>query len=94
MVEDNLTARETGIGVSGEYVIFYERQPKDDELPAKKPRSNHSALIQGLKSLGVAAVTSEQVESALATCFPNGTNGHDETAVLRAVFRHLKRSGV
>jgi hypothetical protein len=59
MVEDNLTARETGVGVDGEYVIFYERQATNESLPAKKPRSNHSALIQGLKSLGLAAVTTE-----------------------------------
>ena len=26
MVEDNLKARETGVGVNGEYVIFYERR--------------------------------------------------------------------
>ena len=94
MVEDNQQARETGIGVDGEYVIFYERQQQDDRLPAKKPRLNHSSLIQGLKSLGLAAVTTDQVESALAACFPRGTSGNDETAVLRAVFRHLKRSGV
>lgn len=94
MIEDNLTARETGVTVGGEYVIFYERQPQDDKLPAKRAKHNHSALIQGLKSLGLAAVTTEQIESALATCFPKGTNGNDETAVLRVVFRHLKRSGV
>jgi hypothetical protein len=94
MVEDNLKARETGIGVNGEYVIFYERQPKDDRSATKRPASNHPGLIEGLKSLGLAAVTKEQVESALVACFPRGSDGHDDTAVLKAVFRHLKRSGV
>jgi hypothetical protein len=28
MVEDIIKARETGIGVNGEFVLFYERQPK------------------------------------------------------------------
>ncbi len=93
MVEDNLQVRQTGVGVNGEYVLFYERQPKGDKPTENKRRSNHSALIQGLKSLGLAAVTSEQVESALAVCFPSGTTGQDENTVLRVVFRHMKRSG-
>jgi len=94
MVEDNQKARETGIGVDGEYVIFYERQAREGKQPETNSRSSHPSLIQGLKSLGLSAVTTEQMQSALAACFPKGTNGHDETAVLRAVFRHLKRSGV
>ncbi len=93
MVEDNVKVRETGIGVTGEYVIFYERQPKDDTLPARKPRSSHPALIEGLKSLGLTAITREQVEAALTACFPRGSDSQDETAILRTVFRHLKRSG-
>jgi hypothetical protein len=93
MVEDNVKVRETGIAVSGEYVIFYERQARDAMLPTRKPRSSHPALIEGLKSLGLTAITREQVESALVACFPRGSDGQDETTLLRAVFRHLKRSG-
>ena len=94
MVEDNVQARESGIAVTGDYVLFYERQPTHERPTVKKPRSNHSTLIQGLKALGLAAVTTEQVESALTARFPKGTNGQDETEVLRAIFRHLKCSGV
>jgi len=90
MVEDNLRARETGVGVNGEYVIFYERQPKSE---GKKPRADYSALLSGLGSLGLNGVTTEQLEAALAACFPKGTSGQDEANVLRVVFRHLKRSG-
>lgn len=93
MVEDNLQARQTGIGVNGEYVLFYERQSKSGTSSQPKRKPNHSALIEGLKALGLAAVTPEQVEVALTACFPKGTSGEDESAVLRAVFRHLKRSG-
>lgn len=94
MLEDNLQARESGVGVNGEYVLFYERQTTETKPSSKKPKSNHSALIDGLVALGIGSVTSGQVESALEVCFPNGTTGHDDTAVLRAVFRHLKRSRV
>jgi hypothetical protein len=89
MVEDNLRARETGFGVNGEYVIFYEvRKPTSP----KKGKGNHSMLLDGLRSLGLMAVTVNQVESALAACFPNGTNGQDENTVLKVIFRHLKRT--
>src|ERR1700704_6200756 len=41
MVEDNLRARESGLSVSGEFVIFYERLPKAE---GTKPKANHSTL--------------------------------------------------
>ena len=90
MVEDIIRARETGIGVNGEYVLFYERQPKAE---ASKPRADHTALLEGLAALGMATITPEQVEAALAVCYPKGFTGQDEATVLRAVFRHLKRAG-
>ena len=94
MVEDNLRTRETGVGVNGEYVIFYERQHADSKAEDRKPKANHSVLLEGLRSLGLTAVTAEQVEDALAACFPQGAIDQDEANVLRVVFRHLKRSGV
>lgn len=94
MVEDNLRARESGVTVSGEYVIFYERQPTATQATEKKGKADHSSLIDGLKALGLSTVTNEQVEAAVAACFLNGTTGQDEAHVLRIVFRHLKRSGV
>jgi hypothetical protein len=90
MVEDIIKARETSIGVNGEYVLFYERQPKA-EVKAAKP--DHTALLEGLAALGLSSITAGQVESALAVCFPKGTTGQDEANVLRVVFRHLKRAG-
>jgi hypothetical protein len=94
MVEDNLRARESGVGVNGEYVIFYERQATGTKPSEKKSKTDHSSLIDGLKALGLTTVTTEQLDAALSTCFPQGTSGQDEGAVLRTVFRHLKRSGV
>lgn len=94
MVEDNLRARETGVGVNGEYVIFYERQTATTKPGAKKTKVDYAPLLEGVRRLGIADVTTEQIAVALEACFPKGTGGEDETDVLRAVFRHLKRSGV
>jgi predicted DNA-binding transcriptional regulator AlpA len=90
MVEDNLQARQTGISVNGEYVIFYERQTSKPDSP--KTKTNDSALLDGLKHLGLSGITTAQIESALAATFPNGTDGQAESTVLRTVYRHLKCS--
>lgn len=94
MIEDNLRARESGVTVSGEYVIFYERQPTSTKTEIKKFKNDLAALIEGLKALGIGSANKEQVEAALAACFPEGTSGHDDNVVLKRVFRHLKSSGI
>ena len=91
MAEDNLRARESGIGVNNEYVIFYERLPAGSKCEAKKAQTDVPSLLEGLKKLPIKEVTREQVEQAVAICFPSGTCGQDEEHVLKAVFRHLKR---
>ena len=94
-VEDNLKARELGIGVNGEYVLFYERS----ETPAKPkvtPASkvDHTGLLGSLQALGLSGLTVKQITEAVETCYPKGTSGEDENDMLRTIFRHLKRSGV
>jgi predicted DNA-binding transcriptional regulator AlpA len=89
MLEDIVKARETGVGVNGEYVLFYDRQA----ALKSETKQDHSTLIEGLKNLGLVGVTSQQIEAALSFCFPKGSHGHGESDVLRTVFRHLKRSG-
>lgn len=94
-VEDNLKARELGIGVNGEYVLFYERveeSPKPREMPS--PKADHTELIDGLHALGLSSVTTKQVADAVVTCYPKGTCNVDENDILRTVFRHLKRAGI
>lgn len=90
MVEDIVKARDTGVGVNGEYVLFYDRQ----QIQGSGESQDHSSLIEGLKNLGLAGVTHQQVEAALALCFPKGSQRNDESDILRTVFRHLKRSGI
>lgn len=93
MVEDNLKARETGVGVNGEYVIFYERREVGAKNEPAKAVLDIESLVDGLKTLGLNAVTSDQVEAAVKASFPSGTEGQDESNILRTVFRFLKRSG-
>lgn len=93
MVEDNLKARETGVGVNGEYVIFYERREVGAKNEPAKPTIDYASLVDGLRTLGLNAVKTDQVEAAVKSSFPGGTEGQEESNILRAVFRFLKRSG-
>jgi len=95
-VEDNLKAREMGVGVNGVFVIFYERAEPGGSgptRPAAKPKADYTDLIESLQALGLTNLTTALVEKAVADCFPKGTVGQDEQHILRTVFRHLKRSG-
>ena len=93
------TARQTGIGCNGEFVVFYERsltpRTAPDSLPARNGIGDPALryvndLVTRLGEVGLIA-TAEQVRQAMATCFPGGTAGQDEAAVLRAVNRYLRR---
>ncbi len=95
-VEDNIKAKELGIGVNGEYVLFYVRDnetPKETTPPKPKPKQDHTELMDGLSALGLSGLTTSMVASAVEQCYPQGTAGQDENDILRTVFRHLKRVG-
>ncbi|MEZ5943957.1 MAG: hypothetical protein R3C18_21380 [Planctomycetaceae bacterium] len=97
-VEDNIKAREMGIGVNGEYVLFYQRdaEPPKTTTPAQsnpKPKQDHTELMVGLSALGLTGLTTSVVDDAVEQCYPQGTVGQDENDILRTVFRHLKRAG-
>ncbi len=94
MVEDNLKARDMGMGVNGGFVIFYERtsEPTKPAAPPK-PKMDYSDLMNSLQALGLSGLTTAIVEKAVSECYPKGTANQDEQDILRTVFRHLKRSG-
>lgn len=97
-VDDNLKARELGIGVNGEYTLFYERDSEPKKTATKpadkaKPKKDFGDLIEGLSALGLNGLTNSVVSDAVEQCYPGGTDSIDENDVLRTVFRHLKRSG-
>ncbi|CAN5535231.1 hypothetical protein BH11PLA2_BH11PLA2_16170 [soil metagenome] len=94
MAEDNIKAREIGVGVNGEYILFYERVATGTKAESTKPKDDLTGLLEGLKASGLKTMTPEQVEAALTVCFPGGTSGQNENSVLTVVFKHLKRSGV
>ena len=93
MVEDNLKARETGIGVDGKVVLFNERHEKpvgSNQKPGVKV--DLSSITSGLKQLGLDA-TKDQIQQALENEFPRGAEGIEEGILITKVFRYLKRSG-
>ena len=91
-------------GINGRAVLFYARnkvgqsqcprpQPSKNKLKPRPRSSPHVDLIEQLKQLGMDATTN-QIESSMASCFPDGTDNSDDIddgEILRAVFRHLKR---
>jgi hypothetical protein len=94
----NLEVRATQMGVNGEFVLFYERQPREPaERQARRSRpSPHGTVpsdLRGrLEGLGLQGLTEAQVEQAFASCFPQGASGVAEGEVLRVVYRQLRRS--
>ena len=95
--------RLTGVGFDGSAVIFYRRErhsavaaPAPTSRRARSrtstpPSSRHADLIASLQSLGVSHADERSVATAVAECFPNGIGGQQESEVLRAVFRVLRR---
>lgn len=94
-VADNIKAKELGVGVNGEYVLFYTRSESPKERPTEPlQKLDLNELLSGLQSLGLSGLSTKQVSDAVTVCFPKGTDSVDENDILRTVFRHLKRSGV
>lgn len=101
--QEIVEVRATGIGMNGEYVMFYEGRHEAGEPAFERQRSHtrasdarpkHTELIEGLRSLGMAKTTVEEVEQALTLLFPNGTAGKEPTDLLPPVYRHLRRQGL
>jgi hypothetical protein len=93
----------TNVGFNGSLIVFYNRDTpatgtaRPRRRPGRQgaaPTPSHGDLIDGLRSLGVCDVTDAQVEAALRHEYPSGCAGEDDGAVLRAVWRHLRRAGV
>lgn len=93
-----LEVRRRNCGIDGKPVMFYaKRSPvissaktRGVKRPASKT-NEYADLIAGLKALGLADVTTAQVESAVKAKFPRWDKGMDQGEVLRVVFVHLKR---
>lgn len=92
----NLEAKVTQLGVNGEFVLFYERRPREavgNSTRRSREAGNAAGALQGrLAALGMGNVSESQVGAALAACFPHGTADLQESEVLRVIYRHLRRS--
>jgi predicted DNA-binding transcriptional regulator AlpA len=94
-----LRVKQTNIGCNGRYCLFYaarqsSEQPRQTRASRPEALSAHAEILDGLRVLGLADVTDQQVGSALQICFPNGWAGRDEGEVLRAVWTYIRRSNV
>ena len=86
------------VGINGKVVIFYaSRHPLNGQSrsrtkPKAKPKQTRqfTDVIDSLTCLGMSA-TSQQVEAAVAECFPDGIQKLESGEVVRAVFLQLKR---
>jgi hypothetical protein len=94
-----LDVRRRNCGVDGRPVLFYARAHAPT-APTKPPRATgtkpakaiaHADLLNGLVALGLALPTVDQVDAAIKTLYPTGTDNVDRGDVLREVFLFLKR---
>jgi len=100
-----LAVRQRGIGFeTGEPILFYEPRGNSKRPPSislarkKKPKAKDKAvidpevarLIDGLKQLGLKDLKPSAVASAVADCYPDGTDGIEQGAILGSVYRRLR----
>ncbi len=98
-VELCLDLRKRNVGMNGKVVLFYSARtttslpkPKTGRSKSKSKKSSpHAALIEVLRGLGLPTVSDAQVEDAIAAVFPAGTDGVDQSELIRAVFLHIQR---
>ena len=93
-----LEVRRRNCGIDGKSVLFYAsrlpsgpRKPRPAKPKLEAKGKDVSALVDGLNALGLTTATAAQVERTTRELFPHGTNGMDQSEVLRAVFLHLRR---
>lgn len=90
-----LRVRRTGRSINGDPVIFYRRrsrpQTSKSRRTPKTESSQHTDLIKGLESLGLAHLDERQVSQVVQALFPEGTDAIAPGEVIRQVFLKLKR---
>jgi predicted DNA-binding transcriptional regulator AlpA len=105
MAQRNIEAKRNNTGIHGQVILFYStraevaqktyktKPAKVVEAKGKKQTANdkYTDLIDWLACLGLEDVTPSQIRSAVAFCFPDGTENVAEEKILTSVFRHLKR---
>ena len=105
IAQKNMLAKTMGIGINGQPRVFNSRRQDNEQtnVQARSPRRSNGRqrrsndqlghVVASLRSLGIEAASEDQVAWIIADLFPQGTQNCDESEVIRAVFRHLRRSG-
>jgi hypothetical protein len=93
-----LDVRKRNCGINGRPILFYTArhplgsQPRPIRKTVKpKPTSQHQALIESLRALGLESVSASQVDAVIKELFPHGVQQVESGEVVRAVFLRLKR---
>jgi hypothetical protein len=90
-----LEVRRRNCGIDGKPILFYARRSltmtPSGRVKGPRRTSKHAELIEGLRGLGLGAITEQQIEAALKNMYPSGTSGVSDTEVLRRVFLSIKR---
>ena len=94
-----MEVRRQNRGIDGKPVLFHrhkdeESRPKRSGRKTKPADSRYRDLLAGLKSLGMAGVSSAEVEVAVKELHGLDSALKDNGDVLRAVFLHLKRQDI
>ncbi len=92
-----LEVRRRNCGIDCKPILFYARRlgtspakPRKVKAPATT-NPQHTDLLEGVRSLGLASVTAADMAKAMKEIFPSGVENKDDGEILRAVFLHLKR---
>lgn len=88
--------RRRNCGIDGKPVLFYAPRhsvPSASPRRPTKPKATnpHTEFIEGVRALGLAAVTASQVDQVIKDSFPDGTEGVDPGEVIRAIFLSIRR---
>jgi hypothetical protein len=93
-----LEVRRRNCGINGRAVLFYSRRGGEQSSTNKrkkaskpKPNKQHAVILDAVRSLGLAAVTTDQIGQAINELFPRGVDGVDQSEVIRSVFVHIQR---
>jgi hypothetical protein len=91
--EKCLEVKQTGIGISGQYILFYSPRKNNESAPKKsapKKASKYQDIREALATMGL-DVSDEQVSKAVTDVFPDGIENRDQGVVLRELFRYFKK---
>jgi hypothetical protein len=86
-----LEIRRSGIGMNGEPVLFNRKRRTQKSRPSGKPSTNdHADIVEAIRSLGI-STSSEIVEEALRSLYPEGWSQIDQGELVRQVFLYVQR---